>query len=299
MTRLDRRRFLTISAAAMVLPGAAAASSVARWTGRALGGPVSMQLAGLNDAEAQPIFRAVEAELARLEAIFSLYHPASELVRLNRDGQLSTPSPELLSVLSLCSALHAASDGAFDPSIQPLWQAIALNKGAAAIAKAKQAVGWTRVQFDTREVQLPNAGALTLNGIAQGAVTDAVVDLLKRHDLQNVLVDMGEIAAVGQGPKGPWNVGVAMPDGRLVQRLTMQDRAIATSVPDAMPIGLDHNHILTPQGLHARAKIASVSAPRAVLADGLSTALCLVPASQSTSVVQAFDGAGLEYIEQA
>lgn len=299
MTRLDRRRFLTISAAAMALPSAASAASAVRWTGRALGGPVSMQLLGLSDAEAQPIFRAVEAELARLEAIFSLYHPASELVRLNRDGQLSAPSPELLSVLSLCSALHAASDGVFDPSIQPLWQAIALNKGADAVSKAKQAVGWARVHFDTSEIQLPNAGALTLNGIAQGAVTDAVVDLLKRHDLQNVLVDMGEIAAIGQGPSGPWNVGVAMPDGTLVHRLTMQDHAIATSVPDAMTIGQDHSHILTPQGTRARAKITSVSAPRSVLADGLSTALCLVPASQSASVVQAFDGARLEYLEQA
>ncbi|SPF76105.1 FAD:protein FMN transferase [Aliiroseovarius pelagivivens] len=299
MTRFDRRRFLTITAAAMALPGAAAAASVARWTGRALGGPVSMQLAGLNDAEAQPIFAAVEAELTRLEAIFSLYQDSSELVRLNRDGQLSAPSPELLSVLSLCSALHSASDGAFDPSIQPLWRAIALNKEADEVSRAKQAVGWLRVRFDTSKVRLPDEGALTLNGIAQGAITDAVVDLLKSHGLQNVLVDMGEIAAVGNGPNGPWNIGVALPDGTLVHRLTAQDRAVATSVPNAMTIGSEHCHILTPTGARARAKIASVSAPRAVLADGLSTALCLVPADRSAGIIQAFNGARLEYLEQA
>ncbi|MCK0126862.1 FAD:protein FMN transferase [Gelidibacter sp. F2691] len=258
-----------------------------------------MQLAGLNDAEAQPIFTAVEAELARLEAIFSLYQDTSELVRLNRDGQLSAPSPELLSVLSLCTALHSASDGVFDPSIQPLWSAIALNKGEGEITQAKQSVGWSRVHFDTSSVRLPDAGALTLNGIAQGAVTDAVVDLLKRHGLQDVLVDMGEIAAVGNGPHGPWNIGVALPDGTLVHRLTAHDRAVATSVPDAMSIGLGNGHILSPTGLRARAKIVSVSAPRAVLADGLSTALCLVPASRSVDVVQAFKGARLEYLEQA
>lgn len=299
MNCFDRRRFLTITAAATTLPGAAAAASVARWAGRALGGPVSMQLAGLNDAEAQPIFAAVEAELARLEAIFSLYRDTSELVRLNRDGQLTAPSPELLSVLSLCNALHSASDGAFDPSIQPLWQALALNKGADEIAKARQAVGWSRVRFDTGSVRLSDGGALTLNGIAQGAVTDAVVDLLKSRGLQNVLVDMGEIAAVGQGPRGPWSVGVALPDGTLVHRLTAQNRAVATSVPEAMPIGLDRSHILSPKGTSVQAKIASVSAPRAVLADGLSTALCLVPATQSDGVVQAFIGARIEYLEHA
>ena len=299
MTRFDRRRFLTITAAAMAIPSAAAASSVARWTGRALGGPVSMQLVGLNDDAAQPIFKAVEAELARLEAIFSLYHLSSELVRLNRDGQLPTPSPELLSVLSLCSALHTASDGAFDPSIQPLWRAIALKKDADAVSRAKQAVGWSRVRYDESSIRLPEAGALTLNGIAQGAVTDAVVDLLKRHDLQNVLVDVGEIAAVGSGPSGPWTIGVSLPNGTLVHRLTAQDRAVATSVPYAMTIGMEQGHILTPTGARARAKITSVSAPRAVLADGLSTALCLVPASRSVDIIQAFKGARLEYFEQA
>lgn len=299
MTRIDRRRFLAITAAAMALPGAAAASSVARWTGRALGGPVSMQLAGLNDADAQPIFSAVEAELARLEAIFSLYHDSSELVRLNREGQLSTPSPELLSVLSLCNALHSASDGVFDPSIQPLWRALALKKDAEAVSKARQAVGWSRVRFDTSGVWLPEAGALTLNGIAQGAVTDAVVDLLRRHGLRNVLVDMGEIAAIGVGARGPWQIGVALPDGTLVHRLTAHDRAVATSVPGAMSIGQGHNHIIRPTGLRASVKIAAVSAPRAVLADGLSTALCLVSASRSVDVVRAFKDARIEYLEQA
>ncbi|MCK0143908.1 FAD:protein FMN transferase [Aliiroseovarius sp. F20344] len=299
MTRFDRRRFLTITAAAMALPSAAAASTVARWTGRALGGPVSMQLTGLSDAEAQPIFAAVEAELVRLEAIFSLYQDNSELVRLNRDGQLSAPSAELLSVLSLCNALHSASDGAFDPSIQPLWRAIAMTKGDDDISAAKQSVGWARVRFDTKNVHLPKAGALTLNGIAQGAITDAVVDLLKRHGLQNVLVDMGEIAAVGNGPNGPWGIGVVFPDGTLVHRLTAHDRAIATSVPDAMTIGAGSGHILTPSGTRARVKIASVSAPRAVLADGLSTTLCLVPKEQSLDVLKAFNGARLEYFERA
>lgn len=296
MKRIDRRRFLSISAAAMAVPSTVSASTNARWTGRALGGPVSMLLVGINDIDAAPIFAAVEAELDRLEQIFSLYREHSELTRLNREGLLSDPAPELLFVLSLCSALHNASDGVFDASIQPLWQAFALNKNAEAIAEAKARVGWDRVQFDTHSIRLPKGGALTLNGIAQGAVTDAITTLLKKRGLRDILVDMGEIAAIGKGPRGPWSLGVGMPDGTVVKRLTLTDRAIATSVPLAMEIGKDFGHIVTPDGQAATARIASVSAPKAVVADGLSTALCLVTAQKAAEIVQKFDGAQIEHI---
>lgn len=295
MKRIDRRRFLTISAAAMAVPSTISASTNARWAGRALGGPVSMQLVGISDIDAAPIFAAVETELDRLEQIFSLYREHSELTRLNREGVLSNPAPELLAVLSLCSALHSASDGVFDASIQPLWQAIALNKNTKTIADAKTRIGWNKVHFDTRSVRLPKGGALTLNGVAQGAVTDAITTLLKARGLRDILVDMGEIAAIGNGPRGPWSVGVGLPDGAVVHRLTLTDRAVATSVPSAMEIGNGLGHILTPDGQIAKAGIASVSAPRAVVADGLSTALCLVSNSNAAELIGKFDHARIEH----
>ncbi|WP_289069471.1 FAD:protein FMN transferase [uncultured Aliiroseovarius sp.] len=293
MSILNRRRFLAISAAAMAVPTGAAAS-VARWTGRALGGPVSMQLVGVDQAQADTIFATVEAELERLEQIFSLYRDNSELSRLNKFGTLGDPSAELLHVLSACSSLHTATEGQFDPTVQPVWQAIALDAGDAAINDAKSLIGWSKVRFDVAQVSLPKGGALTLNGIAQGAVTDRITALLRGQGLRDVLVDMGEIAAMGQGPNGPWSVGVAMTDGTLVHRLTVTDRAIATSVPTAMQIGGDQGHILSPKGGAPMQELVSVSAPTAMIADGLSTALCLVDDAAAARVISQFDGARIE-----
>jgi thiamine biosynthesis lipoprotein len=253
-----------------------------------------MQINGLSDAEAAPIFADLEREIARLEGIFSLYQTESELSQLNRAGRLAAPSPELLEVLSLCGALHAASDGLFDPSLQPLWWALAQGQSAAEIAEARRRVGWQKLRYDAAAVELPRGGALTLNGIAQGAITDRVAALLRARGLRDVLVDMGEIAALGQGPKGAWAVGVAQPDGTLVQRLHLTDRALATSAPGALALAGGQAHILGPEGQQAQASLISVSAPSAALADGLSTTLCLTDADAGASILAAFAGAKLE-----
>ena len=125
---LTRRRFLSISAAALAIPGAASAGKSARWQGVALGAPASMILAGVTPRAARPVFAALEAELQRLERIFSLYHPDSALVRLNAQGRLDAPPPEMLDLLSLAGAIHEATGGAFDPTVQPLWQARATGR---------------------------------------------------------------------------------------------------------------------------------------------------------------------------
>jgi thiamine biosynthesis lipoprotein len=253
-----------------------------------------MVISGMDQAQAAPIFARVEAELLRLEKIFSLFQPGSQLSQLNTSGHLSAPDPELLDVLSLSSSLHAATDGAFDPTVQPLWQALALGQDSQA------PIGWQHVRFDSTEVRLMRPGmALTLNGIAQGYITDRIADLLRAEGLTDLLLDMGEVAALGQRPDGTaWQVGIAAPDGQLRSKLTLSDRALATSAAAGTLVGAGQSHILDPRtGRGADvSRLISVSADRAALADGLSTALCLVPAAEAPAVLSQFPGTRLEYI---
>lgn len=296
MTHLHRRRFMMISAAALCAPVAAGAAT---WSGRAMGTRVSMRLEGVTPDAAAPIFAALEAELLRLEDIFSLYRPGSQLSQLNSAKHLRAPAPELLQVLSMAARLHQASEGAFDPSIQPLWAALAQNAPAPALRAARAAVGWGQLRFDSTEVRLAPGGALTLNGIAQGAITDAIAQQLRQAGLRDCLVDMGEIAALGAHQDGaPWAVGVRGPQERLLKRMTLRDRALATSSPGAMMLDPAHQtgHILHPQGQPARANTVAVSAPSAMVADGLSTALCLVPRARAQAVLRHFPGAHIEVL---
>ena len=91
-----------------------------------------------NVARELSLLRETAAELRRLEAIFTLYRAESELSRLNRDGYLLAPSPEMLAALDLAGRVHVATGGRFDPTVQPLWRAYAAGD-AQAIAAARRA----------------------------------------------------------------------------------------------------------------------------------------------------------------
>jgi thiamine biosynthesis lipoprotein len=308
MTKWTRRRFLAISAAACapVRGGALTQGAETRWRGVALGAAASMRIVGLSPENGAPVLRAVEDELVRLENIFSLYRPQSALSRLNAAGALSTPPSELLEVLSLSGALHRATGGAFDPTVQPLFavHATAIATGRSPdqheIALARQAVGWDGVHYDLTHIAFHRKGAaLTLNGIAQGFITDRIVRLLHSFGLRDVLVDAGEIVASGHRPDGtPWSAGIGAPDGTVLKKLTLADRALATSAPKGTVLDPDGRigHIFDPvQGSEAEAAdLVAVSAPSAAVADGLSTALCVLPRNRHESAVAAFPGARRE-----
>jgi thiamine biosynthesis lipoprotein len=199
-----------------------------------------MTLAGIGDAEAAPVIARVLSEIDRLEEIFSLYRAGSALSRFNRTGRLAAPPPEMLELLTLCGAIHHQTGGAFDPTIQPLWalyaQAAAVGRrpSDAEIEAARPPTGWSGLRFDTDNITSTRPGmALTLNGIAQGYIADRIADLLRAEGMAGVLVDMGEIHAIGSREDGtPWRAGIAMPKGELhTGPVLLADRALATSAP--------------------------------------------------------------------
>ena len=274
---MNRRRFLRIVA------GAALAGSGARaetWQGRAFGAELSITAAG-----ALPL-AAIRAEIAAVEAAFSLYAD-SELTRLNARGFVPG-SPRFRAVLRVAAQVHAATGGAFDPTVQPLWQALATGQDP---APARRAIGLDRVRLGAR-VELAPGQALTLNGIAQGHAADGVAALCRRAGLGRCLVDMGEFHALG----GPFRLGIEDPAaGRLGQR-SLTDGALATSSPAAMafPGG---SHILGPQGQAPRWSTVTVEAASATLADAASTAFVLMGREEIRAAAMALGLRGVTLID--
>lgn len=303
-TLLTRRRFIAISAALACAPvaRAAAATPLTIWRGVALGAGASIRIA---HPEADRLIARAVAEIDRLEDIFSLYRPASALMRLNETGRLTDPPFEMLECLSLCAGVHAVSGGLFDPTVQPLWRlyATAYSAGRAPtddeIAAARALVGWGRMGFDAGAVRLAPGMALTLNGVAQGYVADRIAALFRADGLTDILVDMGEMRALGGAPGGGgWPVRVAGAGGTL----PLRERALATSAPrgTAFDAAGRAGHILDPQSGRPSASPwtgVSVSAPDAALADALSTAACLMRSKpEIDALVSAFSGARLEHV---
>lgn len=260
---MNRRRFLAISAAA--LTAAPARAETARWRGRALGAEAEITLRGPGESTDRAL-AAARVALARAEALFSLYDPESALSRLNRDGALTAPPPELTAILHLSDEIHRATEGRFDPTVQPLWRALATGGDA---AQAQRLIGWDRVRLGD-PLHLGPGQALTLNGVAQGFATDMVSAALAAEGFSETLVNIGEFRA----GDGDWRIGVSDPAAGIVRVARLSRGAIATSSPFADRVA-GGAHILGPRGEAPRWSTVSVEAETAALADALSTALCL------------------------
>lgn len=299
-----RRRVLEMSGALLGLsipPGRAAAAltggQLVTWHGIALGAAAEMQIAHVDRNEGRRILELAIAELRRLERIFSLYDETSALSRLNRYGALVAPPPELIEVISTALSLARATKGAFDPSVQVLWTRHAQGDHRAPLHKTLDLVGYQNVSVTPREIRLEHdAMALTLNGIAQGYITDRLVSLLRDAGLQDILIDCGEIYGAGKHPTGRlWQVSLAdNPAGPL----SCHNQAIATSAgTTAMPgISGQINHLFDPvSGTPARRyKSLSVIAPTAILADGLSTALSVLAENEWRDILSQFTGQNIQ-----
>lgn len=273
--RVSRRRFLTISAAFAAAPAAQAET----WQGRAFGAEVSLTIRGPR-TEAEAALREARRLIAEVEELFSLYDPASALVRLNQTGEMTRPDARFVDLMRAADRAHKLTGGLFDPTVQPLWRALAEDGD---VREAKRAIGWDRVAFDAAGVTLAEGQALTFNGIAQGYATDLVAEALTARGLTETLVNIGEYRGAG----GPWVLGLEDPlHGRLGTR-TITTGAIATSSPAATMLGA-RGHILHAQAAPQWSTV-SVEAPSATMADSLSTAMVLSARDQIEDIATRID----------
>lgn len=306
---LSRRRMIAISAAAaglgLLAPGRAARADahVVRWQGTALGAVATMQIHHHDRARAERMIERSMREIARLERIFSLFRDDAVLVQLNRRGMCEAPPAELVELLAACRTYAELSDGIFDPTVQPLWQLYAAHFArpdadpagppAHQVEAARAKVGLAQVQIGRDRVAFGRRGmALTLNGIAQGYITDRIVDLLRSEGIGHSLVDLGETRALDDRADGsPWQIGIAEPEHpELVgETVPIVDQAVATSGGYGFrfdPAGR-FTHLLDPRTGTSPTRYRSVTviAPTATAADALSTAFSFMTADRIRTAV--------------
>lgn len=311
---VSRRRVLAISAAvaglsALPVRSWAAETPVRTWRGVALGADASIQLAHPDKAEAERLIRLCLDEVTRLERVFSLYRRDSALSRLNRDGVLDEPPADLVRLLSEAVAFGDRTGGAFDVTVQPLWTLYAnhfarpgadpAGPPAAAVSAVRALVDYRSLRVGSDRIAFDRRGmAVTLNGIAQGYVTDRVAERLRKEGMDRVLVNLGETRALGAHPSGgPWTVGLRDPldESRTTTTLEISDAAVATTGGYGTrfdPAGR-FTHVFDPaSGRSANTWLSvTVQAADAATADALSTALAVIPADKAEGVLSGQPGA--------
>jgi thiamine biosynthesis lipoprotein len=310
-----RRKFLLLSAGALsagrtLVPGSV--PELVRKQGVALGATVTFTAWGADRARVETALSEAFAELERVEAAMSLFRPESELSRLNREGALKNPGADLLRVLQMAMQLSAASNGAFDVTVQPLWELRrrAQQRGEtlseSAIETARASVNWREVEISPECIRLKRAGmALTLNGIAQGFAADQALAVLQRHGIPHALLDTGEFSSMGRAAEGrAWRVGIQHPRKRdqFIASADLGGRCFATSgdYETAFRADFAEHHVFDPRTGHSPQELASVSvvAPTAMLADALSTTLMVTGVAAGQGLLRQFPGADALFVRK-
>jgi FAD:protein FMN transferase len=304
MMSLGRRQCLQLALGlGSALPGGRAAArdaSALQWRERALlgfGTTLWLRAAHTDEKRVQVGLDAAVQAIRHVERQMSLFDEYSALCQLNREGRLDAADPDLLRVLRLAQQVAAASQGAFDVTMQPLWrtweaarQAGVLADGAA-LRAARRHVDWRALRVDARSIDLLRPGmAISLNGIAQGYAADLARSRLQAAGIAHALLDTGEWSAWGRGPQArPWRLSVAEPAAPRLRPLGLElvndGRAVATSSDAHSVFSADrrHHHIIDPRSGYSPTSWSSVTvlARSCALADALTKVLFMATPTQA------------------
>jgi thiamine biosynthesis lipoprotein len=254
-------------------------------------------------------------EVQRIDSLLSLYRPDSQLSRLNRCGRLDGADPHLLANLDFGQRLAMMTNGAFDVTVQPLWELFdgarrAGGEGAlptpAQIGRARRQVDYHRVRIEGDRVRLERPDTrVTLNAVAQGYAADIVLAILREEGIHAALVDTGELGNLGRRQaRAPWTVGVQHPRerGAFCGLVRMDGRVVSTSGDYAAAFSRDYryHHIFDPDTGVSPLSFSStiVLAQSGLVADGLSTALMVLDPGAGRELLRRFPGADALWIDK-
>jgi thiamine biosynthesis lipoprotein len=307
---MKRRNFIVAALGGMGgmagIGAAAGTDGLQRGATLAFGTTVNIAVRHRDAALAGQAIDAALLEVRRIDSLMSLRQPDSQLARLNRAAVLDKPDPHLVAVLAHAHALSRLTQGAFDITVQPLWEAFSAAAEAGVLPSAAQRghgrglVGWAAVRATPERIVLGRPGmAITLNGLAQGYAADLALAALRRHGIRQALVDTGEFGALGQAADRPWTIGIRDPrrEDALAASLALDGRCVATSGDYACTFTPDcrHHHIFDPATGDSPPELASVTvlAPTGLEADGLSTAFMVLGARRAHALAAHLPGVDL------
>lgn len=289
----NRRKILKIiglSAGVSFCPNVALSSQKLQlfsWEGYALGADTEIQLYAQKKSDAEGAIKQVHELISKLEGIFSLYDPDSEIVALNNSGELRRASPEMIDLLQISKSISTQTKGAFDITVQPLWalyDRFRIDKDETAFERDLKEViplvGSDKIKIADRRISYAHENmAISFNGIAQGYITDKACALLKECGFVHTLVDVGEYCAAGpQGDGEPWRIGLLSPFDQISvsEVMELKEGGLATSGGYGTVFDDDgeKHHLFNPAtGLSTQLYASvTVKAQDAATADALSTA---------------------------
>lgn len=264
---------------------------------RAMACDFAIVVAGENKAFLTDVANEALDEIGRLDEQLSCFNPRSEVSFVNANAAKSPVrvDPGLFELLRLAADVRRDTGGAFDVTTGPLidlWRAAEESgeePSVKAMEEALSKIGMERIVLDdsANSVAFAVEGVrINLGAIGKGYAVDRAASVLADYGIESALVSGGasSIRAIGIPPDGEaWNIGIRHPS-KIDERVTtvqLADRAMATSGGVRQRdecVKERFEHIIDPvTGRPAEPSAVSVTvlAPKAALADALSTAFYL------------------------
>lgn len=309
---MERRAFLSAAIGALAaLPAATAraGTTTAVDTPRRLhcgarevfGATLSVTVMHGDPLRARDAISAALQAAQDMERLTALHDSGSAVSRLNRDGGLAHPDAQLVAMLSQACALSELTGGAFDVTVQPLLQVFEDAQRWSTLPEqhrldeALAAVSWRRLAFGREAVRFLRLGmALTLDGLAPGYAADMALAALRRHGVQDALIDMGAIAGGSGTPADDagegltWTAGLRDSGGTPFAMASLRNRCMATALAGSPGNGGAVNPV-TGEAAEDLARV-TVLAPLGLLADGLSTAFMVMGAKKAHALAARLPG---------
>ncbi|MBR5654102.1 MAG: FAD:protein FMN transferase [Prevotella sp.] len=187
----------------------------------------------------------IEAALHQVDLSLSPFNKQSVISHINDNSDMKTDEM-FREVFELSKHVSEATGGAFDITVAPLVNAWGfgfkqgIDPERDTIDSLLQLVGYDKVSIN-RQGHLTKTDPrvmLDCSAVAKGYGCDIVARLLRNHDVENFMIEIGgEIVVRGQNDRGQsWRIGVSKPvdDTLLVNTeqqaiLSLTNRALATS----------------------------------------------------------------------
>jgi thiamine biosynthesis lipoprotein len=252
-----------------------------------------------NQEKANRVVAKAFAEMIRLDSLFSLYKPGSEINQINRQGK-GKLSKDLKDLLVRAIEVSEKSNGAFDITVYPLiqfWRTyFKMEKipDSFEIKHRLKFVDYRKVKIQNDSVYLPDSFKIDLGGIAVGYSIDRAVEILKREGIKIGIIDAGgDIMGFGNRK---WKIGVKNPRGDgLMRFFSISNQGIATSGDYEkffLKDGKRYHHIINPKTGYPAWGCCSVTviAPNAITADAYSTTLFVLGVKDGLALAEKVDG---------
>lgn len=242
---------------------------------------------------------SVFAYIKTLEKKLNDYDPNSWVSRLNSAGGASFPmDPDAYALLTIADSLYQMTDGAFDITIKPLYDLWGFSDSTLVISdslprtppdsllikETLKNIGFNRIRYNRKTIILPKGMQISFGALAKGYALEKAQEFMQRSGFINGQLDcVSSMTFFGQKLAQIVHIQHPRPETQnTIGNFKLKNGSLSTSGDYQQYFdyaGQRYHHIIDPnsgypvQGTYS----VTVITPSAAWADGLSTALFLLP----------------------